>query len=129
MSDRVVEVAVVRTDPWGRSVGEWSSRLNPGRPVTATHVHGITEADVANAPAFTDIVPTLNEFLAGVPVVAHNGAAAEAIVGTSQFAGLGLSVRRSVATPGWDAALLTELAQRWRQPDEATVPALPPRQP
>ena len=60
------------------------------------------------------------------PLQAVLAAVAEAIVGTSQFAGLDLSVKRSVATPGWDAKLLTELAQRWRQPDEATVPALPP---
>jgi DNA polymerase-3 subunit epsilon len=58
IADRVVEVAVVRTDSWGRNVGEWSSRLNPGRRVTATHIHGLTQADVADAPAFADVVPT-----------------------------------------------------------------------
>jgi DNA polymerase III subunit epsilon len=57
-----------RTSRW------WRSRVNPGRPVTATHVYGIRQADVADAPAFAEIVPTLNEFLAGVPVVAHNAA-------------------------------------------------------
>ena len=42
--DRIVEVAVVTTDPWGRVIDEWSTRINPQGPVGASHVHGITDA-------------------------------------------------------------------------------------
>lgn len=59
------------------------------------------------------------------PARAALAAAAEAVVGTAQFAGLDLSVKRSVAVPGWDAQLLTELSDRWREPDQASRPALP----
>ena len=69
---RVLEVAVVRTDEHGRVVGEWSRRVNPVGPVGATHVHGITEADVADAPPFAELVPHLNAWLADSVVVAHH---------------------------------------------------------
>jgi len=65
---------VVRTDRWGRVVGEWAQRLNPDGPVGATHVHGITDADVAGAPRFGDILPQLNSWLGAAVVVAHNAA-------------------------------------------------------
>lgn len=71
---RVLEVAVVRTDPWGRVLGEWVQRLNPDGPVGASHVHGITDVDVAHAPRFGDVLPQLNHWLAGTAVVAHNAA-------------------------------------------------------
>src|SRR4051794_2447929 len=45
--DRIVEIAVVTTDTWGRVLGEWSTRVNPEGPVGATHIHGISQADVA----------------------------------------------------------------------------------
>jgi DNA polymerase III subunit epsilon len=70
--DRILEIAVVTTDPWGRVLGEWSTRINPEGPVGATHIHGITEADVAEAPVFRDVVAALTQQLAGAALVAHN---------------------------------------------------------
>jgi DNA polymerase-3 subunit epsilon len=69
---RVLELAVVRTDPWGRVTGEWVRRVDPEGPVGATHVHGITASDVAGAPKFADLIPHLNAWLADTVVVAHN---------------------------------------------------------
>jgi len=71
-SHRVVEIAVVTTDPWGRVLDEWSTRINPQGPVGATHIHGITDVDVANAPLFADVVAHLNQRLAGAAVAAHH---------------------------------------------------------
>lgn len=71
-ADRIIEIAIVTTDPWGRILGEWSTRLNPEGPVGATHIHGITEADVAGAPVFGDVVAPLTQQLAGAAFVAHN---------------------------------------------------------
>ena len=70
--DRVVEIAVVTTDPWGRVLDEWATRINPEGPVGASHIHGITEADVANAPVFREIVEVLNTRLAGAAIAAHH---------------------------------------------------------
>lgn len=71
-SDRVLEVAVVRTDQCGRYIDEWTTLVNPSGPVGATHVHGITAADVRGAPRFVDLVGELNFLLTGRTIVAHN---------------------------------------------------------
>lgn len=69
--DRVVEVAVVR-GRYGETPRVWTSLVSPGRPVGATHVHGITEAMLAGAPRFPDVAPALFAALDGAVVVAHN---------------------------------------------------------
>jgi DNA polymerase-3 subunit epsilon len=69
---RIIELAIVTTDPWGRVLGEWGTRINPQGPVGATHVHGITDADVATAPVFADIIAELNHRLAGAAIAAHH---------------------------------------------------------
>lgn len=69
--DRVIEVAVVR-GRHGETPRRWSSLVFPDRPVGATHVHGLTDADLSGAPSFTAIVPTLARHLDGAVMVAHN---------------------------------------------------------
>jgi DNA polymerase-3 subunit epsilon len=54
-TDRVVEVAVVLTDAEGRIEDEWTTLVNPRRDIGASHIHGITAADVVDAPDFGDI--------------------------------------------------------------------------
>jgi DNA polymerase-3 subunit epsilon len=70
--DRVLEIAVIRTDPYGRIVDEWMTLLNPEGPVGASHIHGITAADVRGAPRFRDVIGEVNARLAGRAIVAHN---------------------------------------------------------
>jgi DNA polymerase-3 subunit epsilon len=70
--DRVIEIAVVRTDRFGHVVDEWCTLLDPGGPVGAAHVHGITAADVRGAPRFVDVAGDLVARVAGQVVVAHN---------------------------------------------------------
>ena len=70
--DRVLELAIVRVDALGRVVDEWATRFNPEGPVGATHIHGISDADVAASPFFRDLAPTVVSRLAGLPVAAHN---------------------------------------------------------
>lgn len=72
--DRVVELAVVHVGPRGVATTEWTTRVNPDGPVGATHIHGITDADVAHAPRFAELVPQLTAHLSGQAVVAHNAA-------------------------------------------------------
>lgn len=71
-SDRVIELAVVRIDQRGNVVDEWSTRFNPEGPVGATHIHGITQADVAGAPVFRDVATSIVPYIAGLPIAAHN---------------------------------------------------------
>lgn len=72
--DRVLELALVTVDGSGRVVDEWATRVNPQGPVGATHIHGITEADVARAPIFPDVLGEVTHRLTGAAVVAHNAA-------------------------------------------------------
>ena len=70
--DRILELAILRADEHGRPIDRWSTRMNPGVPVRATHIHGITDADVAGAPSFTDLAVTIGAALQGLVAVAHN---------------------------------------------------------
>ncbi|MDY0914736.1 exonuclease domain-containing protein [Rathayibacter festucae] len=70
--DRILELAIVRTDANGVVVDEWVSRFDPEGPVGATHIHGIRASDVAGAPLFRDLAPTIAAALGGVTIVAHN---------------------------------------------------------
>ncbi|MCT1365049.1 MULTISPECIES: exonuclease domain-containing protein [unclassified Microbacterium] len=70
--DRVLELAVVRVDHQGQVVDEWSTRFNPEGPVGATHIHGITQADVVRAPLFRDVATSIIPYISGLPIAAHN---------------------------------------------------------
>jgi DNA polymerase-3 subunit epsilon len=70
--DRVLELAVVRLDAAGHVVDEATSRFNPEGPVGATHIHGIRDVDVENAPLFRDQAHDIASVLSGLPIIAHN---------------------------------------------------------
>lgn len=72
--DRVIEVAVVRTDSDGNVLGEFSSLVNPNRDVGRTDIHGITAGMLAEAPTFEEMLGGLLEILDGAVLVAHNAA-------------------------------------------------------
>ncbi|QIK82242.1 3'-5' exonuclease [Sanguibacter sp. HDW7] len=70
--DRMLEIAVVRLDDAGDVLDTWETLLDPGRGVGATHVHGITAADVVGAPDFGEVAAHVTGLLAGHVVVGHN---------------------------------------------------------
>ena len=71
--DRIVEAGALKVMPDGREV-EFASRVNPGMAITpeATRKHGITNVDVAEAPAFVDVGPRLLDFLADGDFAGYN---------------------------------------------------------
>ncbi|MFC8453024.1 exonuclease domain-containing protein [Kitasatospora sp. NPDC057223] len=69
---RVVEVAVVLLDDRLRTEAEFATLLDPLGPVGPTHVHRITQADVAGAPRFREVAPQLLDLLAGRVLVGHH---------------------------------------------------------
>lgn len=69
---RVVAVAVVLLDDGQRVEHEWAALVHPQGPVGATHIHGILDADVAEAPTFDAVVPQLVPLLRGRVLVGHN---------------------------------------------------------
>lgn len=72
-SDRIVEFSVLKISPNGKE--EWmTSRVNPEMPIPpkTTAIHGITDADVANAPVFREIGKKLAAFLEGCDLAGYN---------------------------------------------------------
>ena len=70
--ERILELAILRADEQGRPIDQWVTRFHPGGPVRATHIHGITDADVAGAPRFADLAVQIGTALQGLALVAHN---------------------------------------------------------
>jgi DNA polymerase III epsilon subunit family exonuclease len=70
---RIVEIGVINIDR-GQVVDEWESLVNPGIPIPpdSTRVHGISDADVADAPTFAEIVRDLEPHLRYAVPIAHN---------------------------------------------------------
>lgn len=71
-ADRVVEVSVARIDPGEAPRLVFDSLVNPDRPLAATHIHRITDADVAQAPRFQDIAGELVAAVQGCVIAAYN---------------------------------------------------------
>jgi DNA polymerase-3 subunit epsilon len=72
-SDRIVEICVAVLAPGG-SRNLFTRRVNPGRPIppAATAVHGIGDADVADAPSFREVAPELVRLLEGCDLAGFN---------------------------------------------------------
>jgi ATP-dependent Lhr-like helicase len=71
---RVVEIAIIRLNAHGVPERRWTTLINPHQPTGPSHIHGITSADVADAPDFADVLNEIAEQLSGAIVVAHNAA-------------------------------------------------------
>jgi DNA polymerase III epsilon subunit family exonuclease len=71
--DRIIEIAAVRTRG-GRIEGEWSSLVDPGRPIPSfvARLTGIADLAVAGAPPFGEVADGFVDFLGSAPFVAHN---------------------------------------------------------
>ena len=71
--DHVTEISVIEVAD-GEVVSEWSTLANPGTsiPPGIQALTGITNAMVANAPAFEDLAAGLYERLGGRVLVVHN---------------------------------------------------------
>lgn len=72
--DRIVEIALLAYRglvPTGRA---FYSRVHPGRPVPSesTHIHGLTDMDLADAPSLERIVDDVLGFLSGAVIVGHH---------------------------------------------------------
>lgn len=70
--DQIVEVAAIRFDGQGRVLAEYHSLVNPRMRVRATEIHGIADADVADAPTLAEVTPGMLPLLSGAVVLAYN---------------------------------------------------------
>jgi DNA polymerase-3 subunit epsilon/CBS domain-containing protein len=74
-NDRVVQIGAVRLRRGAVAAGETLDlKVNPGVPIpdAATRIHGLGDADVADAPATKQALATLAAFIGGAVVVGHS---------------------------------------------------------
>lgn len=71
--DRITEIAMVRVEN-GAVTARWSSLVNPGQPIPPfiESLTGISDAMVADAPRFADVLAQVKALLHGAVLVAHN---------------------------------------------------------
>jgi len=70
----VVEIGAARVAN-GEIVDRFHAMVNPYKPISAgaTATHGYTDADVAGARSFAEVLPQFRAFLGDDVVIAHNG--------------------------------------------------------
>ena len=71
-ADRIIEVSVVRIEPYKKPELAFDTLVNPLRRVAATEIHGIRDDDVQDAPEFAEIAEPLLQALSGCVVLAYN---------------------------------------------------------
>lgn len=71
--DRIVELSYIKVYPNGKEESE-TIRVNPGIPIPkeATALHGISDADVADAPVFKEIAKHISRVFEGCDLAGYN---------------------------------------------------------
>ena len=92
--DKIVELCLQRHDPDG-VVTTKTQRIQPGGPIPAeaSKVHGIFDADVADAPRFEDVAEELLEFLGDADLAGFNIQRFDAPLLEREFADCGHDMR------------------------------------
>ncbi|MBI4718740.1 MAG: hypothetical protein HY763_13110 [Planctomycetes bacterium] len=70
--DRIVEIAVVRCNHRGEILRQYETLVNPKRDMGPTWIHGLTAADVAEAPTFQEVAGDVLAIMQGAVFVGHN---------------------------------------------------------
>ncbi len=73
VKDRIVEISIYKVMPDG-STDSLTKLVNPTVPIPAevSEIHGIRDEDVANAPTFKQLAPSLNAFLHNCDLAGYN---------------------------------------------------------
>lgn len=100
--EAIVEVAAVRIEPGGRVLGRFGSLVRPHVPVSPASgkIHGLGEAELAEAPPLGEVMPALAAFIGKDPLVAHHA--------TFDLAFLGRALK-AVGLPPLDQAVVDTL--------------------
>src|SRR6202008_4272788 len=67
----LVEVAAVKIRK-GKIADRWSTLVKPARPIVGNQMHGITNADVADAPSPKKAAETLFDWAGDATIIGHN---------------------------------------------------------
>ncbi|MCW3123214.1 MAG: 3-5 exonuclease [Flavipsychrobacter sp.] len=91
--DRIVELALVKLLPDGKR-DQYTKRLNPGIPIPpeVTLIHGISDADVKDAPTFKQIAHQLYDWMRGCDLGGYNSSKFDIPVLAEEFLRVGINV-------------------------------------
>ncbi len=67
----IVDIAALRVKD-GKVVDRFESMVNPGRSIIGHQVHGLSDADVADAPTAAEVLPRFAKWVGDAALVAHN---------------------------------------------------------
>lgn len=71
-AERIIEIAMIRVDRFGRELRRFVTLINPNRDTGAVEIHGITADMVAGAPTFDMVATNIAAMMRGATFVAHN---------------------------------------------------------
>jgi ATP-dependent Lhr-like helicase len=112
LHDRIIEIAVIRLHPDGTPQRTFSTLVQSDQGSGLTHIHRVTDADLAGAPRFSEIAGGIARIIDGAVIVAHNAMFDLAML-TTEFG-------RAGALPEDLLSLCTiELAQRYGTPSHS----------
>jgi DNA polymerase-3 subunit epsilon len=91
--DRIVEISIIKVMPDGSEEVK-TQRINPTIPIPAeaTGVHGITDEDVKDCPAFKDVAKSLADYLEGCDVAGYNSTKFDVPLLVEEFLRAGVDV-------------------------------------
>lgn len=118
---KIVQIGVLKLLPDG-SNRAWASLVHPGCPIpaVATECHGITDDQVADAPAFRVLAPTLYDGLRGTDLVAYNGRRYDVELLACEFGRVKMAW--GPADPKWDGQVVDPY-QLWMRREPRTLEA------
>ncbi len=92
-TDRIVELCYIKVHPNGNEESK-SLRINPEMhiPETASAVHGITDADVADCPTFASIAPELSHVFEGSDIGGFNSNRFDVPLLVEEFLRVGVNI-------------------------------------
>jgi len=84
--DKIVEMAIIKVMPDGERINK-VMRINPEMPIhpSATEVHGISDADVADSPTFKDVANEVKQFIEGCDLCGFNSTRFDFALLTEEF--------------------------------------------
>jgi ATP-dependent Lhr-like helicase len=112
--DRLIELAIIHTDPQGNITDRWTTLVNPDRDPGPTWLHGIHPEDLTEAPHFVELTDWITSLLDGRVVVAHNAPYDVAFLTTEYERG-------DVEPPNWPTLCTMDLARKLGSPDSASL--------
>lgn len=97
VTDRILQIAIVKYPKNGTAPQELSMLINPGIPISleAMLVHGISPKDVANKPTFAQVAPKIRDFIGDADFAGYNSNRFDIPILMEEFSRVGIELDMS----------------------------------